>query len=117
MASADRSAAMASAMLQFRRRRAEVLPSELFGEPAWDLLLELFLADAQSRRLTGHDVCGRSGVSEPVMSRWLMHLTRLGLIVGDGSGDLRDALTLSGSALGLLEEILGQAVASQPAAT
>ena len=42
----DPSASLAAAMLEFHRTRSSILPPELFAEPAWDLLLELFIADA-----------------------------------------------------------------------
>jgi hypothetical protein len=43
------------------------------------------------------------------MSRWLKHLTSLHLIVGDGSGDLDDDLTLSGLGMARMEEVLCRA--------
>ncbi len=105
----DRAAPTAAAVLQFRRARSEFFPAELFHEPAWDLLLELFVADAHGHRLTGRQVCERIKVPSTVMSRWLMHLTRVHLIVGDGVGDLDDDLTLSGKAFDNIERLMTKA--------
>lgn len=100
---------LAATLVRFRRVRSELLPAELFGEPAWDLLLHLFVADAEGRRVTGRRVCQQSTIPPTVMSRWLMHLAKVGLIVGDGSGDLDDELTLSGDAFHRMEHVLTQA--------
>ncbi len=102
----DRAAAAAYSILKARRSRANFLPAELFHEPAWDLLLELFVADAEGRRLTGREVSDAANVTPSVMSRWLKHLTRLHLIIGDGTGNLDDELTLSATALKKIERIM-----------
>ena len=114
MVNNDRSASLAAAILDFRRSRLTVLPAELFAEPAWDLLLELFLADAEGRRLTARQVCKRSNISESVMSRWLTHLSQSGFVVGDGDGDLDDPLTLSADMLAKIEHIMARAQTLQP---
>ncbi|RYE98677.1 MAG: hypothetical protein EOO77_36830 [Oxalobacteraceae bacterium] len=105
----DRAAAIAVAMLEFRRARSDALPAELLGEPAWDLLLELFIADARGQRLTGRDVSERSAIPATVLSRWLIHLTRIGFIVGDGDGHLDDPLTLSATGLSSIEQTMTHA--------
>jgi hypothetical protein len=44
--------AMAERLLAERRRRDEYFPAALFGEPAWDLLLALFIARDDGRAVT-----------------------------------------------------------------
>lgn len=102
----DYAASLANAVLEFRRSRSKILPPELFAEPAWDLLLELFVADAEGRRLTARQVCGRSNIAPTVMSHWLKHLSQSGFVVGDGKGDLDDLLTLSAGMLAKLESLM-----------
>lgn len=102
----DKSSKKAAAILRFRRRRAQLLPRELFAEPAWDLLLELFVADASGRSITGGEVCHRIGAAPTVMSRWLIHLHKLQFVLGDGSGNLDDALVISASGLDRIEVLL-----------
>ncbi len=43
------------------------------------------------------------------MSRWLKHLTAEGLLVGDGTGNLDDELTLSGAGMAKMEVVLAEA--------
>jgi hypothetical protein len=105
----DRAAATAGAILKFRRIRSEILPCELFAEPGWDLLLELFVADANGHRLTARAVSERDNIPPSVLSRWLIHLTQIGFIVGDGNGNLDDPLTLSGKALDTVESVMAKA--------
>lgn len=104
----DEAANLASLILEFRRSRLQELPPALFGEPGWDFLLELFVADAQGTRITGQQICERCSISAPATSRWLMYLTAEGLIIGDGSGNLDDDLTLSASALKKIESLLSK---------
>lgn len=105
----DQAASIAAAMLEFRRGRSEILAPDLFGEAAWDLLLELFVADAKGQHLTGRDVSRRSNIPPTVLARWLIHLTKIGLVVGDGDGNLDDPLRLSGKAFESLEQGMDRA--------
>lgn len=105
----DVTAQLAGAILAFRRHRAQVLPSDIFGEPAWELMLDLFVADAHGHRLTGRAVANRSNIPGSVMSRWLKYLTAEGLLVGDGDGNLDDSLTLSGIGMERIEKLLRHA--------
>ena len=102
----DKVSNFAEFMLAFRRSRTKELPRSLFGEPSWEILLELFVADARGVRMTGRQISERHQISPAVASRWLMHLTAEGLIIGDGSGNLDDELTLSGAAMGKMERLL-----------
>jgi hypothetical protein len=106
MAASSPTARITTSIIEFRKYRSDILPSELFSEPAWDLLLELFLAAAEGRRITARQVATRSGTTFGVMSRWLQHLSKIGYIVGDGTGDLDDLLTLSAQALEQMERII-----------
>ena len=100
-------------MLAFRRGRAVELPRSLFGEPSWDFLLELFVADARGVRMTGRQISEHHLISPAVASRWLMHLSAERLIIGDGNGDLDDELTLSGVAMEKMERLLRTARAAK----
>ena len=110
MGGSDELADIARAMLAFRRIRPRELPNGLFSETGWEFLLELFIADADGKRLTGHMVVERSGTSAEAASRWLMHLSAEGLVIGDGSGDLDDTLTLAPSALAHIESLMTRAM-------
>ena len=103
----DQAVNVTVAVLKLRRLRKAVLSPDLFGEPAWDLLLELFVADAQGVRLTGREVGRRCDIKPQVLSRWLIVLSAEDLIVGDGRGELDDEITLSASGMASLESIIG----------
>ncbi|MDQ0839432.1 hypothetical protein [Sphingomonas faeni] len=105
----DQVANLAALMLSFRQMRTEEFPQALFGEPGWEYLLELFIADARGVRMTGRQISERAHIPSSVASRWLMYLTAEGLIIGDGSGDLDDELTLSGTAMEKMERLLQRA--------
>ncbi|MGU3389188.1 hypothetical protein [Sphingomonas sp. M1A8_2b] len=105
----DQAAQLAASILRFRRFREKVLTPDIFGEPAWELLLEVFVADAAGEPITARMVAERRGTSPAVLSRWLRHLTVQGLIVGDGDGDVDDELTLSGIGMEKIETVLLEA--------
>jgi hypothetical protein len=100
-------------MLAFRRGRTKELLRSLFGEPSWDFFLKLFVADARGVRMTRRQISERHQISPAVASRWLLHLSAEGLIIGDGSGDLDDELTLSGTAMEKMERLLQTASAAK----
>lgn len=99
----DRKAQLAQAILDNRRDRQEHFSPTLFSEFAWDALLHLFVADAASQKLTGHDLVKEIGCAPNVLARWVLHLSQQGLVIGDGDGDLSDVLTLAPKALDALE--------------
>lgn len=105
----DSAASVAAAIREFRRARSHFLPADIFGEPAWDLLLELFIADSEGRRLTGADVSARCEIPSTVLARWLKYLSKAGFVIGDGDGDLTDQLTLSGKGMESLEQTISRA--------
>jgi len=72
-----------------RRKRATYIASELFGEPAWDILLELLRAELAYERLSVSSVCGAAGLSPSTGLRWLDALEHHGLVLRQADG--RDA--------------------------
>ena len=47
----------AKILYQQRRLRARHFSASLFAEPMWDMLLDLFIADCERRRITVKSVC------------------------------------------------------------
>ena len=105
----DQAAQLAASILRFRRFREKILSPDIFGEPAWELLLEVFVADAKGEAITARMVAERRGASPAVLARWLKHLTVRGLIVGDGDGNVDDELMLPGSGRENVETVLLEA--------
>lgn len=70
----------ARAHLDARRARARFLPIDLFGEPAWDLLLDLFIAGEEGKGVSITSACIASGVPSTTALRWIGVLEERGLI-------------------------------------
>jgi hypothetical protein len=73
-----------------RRRRERFFPSELFGEPGWDLLLDLYVARAEGRSVSTSSACIGAAVPQTTGLRWLTILEEMGLLLRTPSaGDER----------------------------
>lgn len=63
-----------------RRRRNGFFDEDLFGEPAWDILLDLFSSQVIGRRISITSACIASCVPQATALRWLQVLIDRGLI-------------------------------------
>lgn len=63
-----------------RRRRARHLPSKLLGEPAWDLLLDLYVAACRGHAVSVSNACLAADAPASTALRWLQHLQVEGLV-------------------------------------
>lgn len=70
----------AAELLRQRALRADHFPAELFHEPAWDMLLALFVAheDRRTMNVKALVMCAQTPVT--TSQRWLDHLHKLKLI-------------------------------------
>lgn len=68
-----------------RRLRNKFLPAELFGEPAWDMLLDLFAARLQKRRISITSACIAAAVPTTTALRWIGLLEEHGLAEREAS--------------------------------
>jgi DNA-binding MarR family transcriptional regulator len=64
----------ATRILAARQARRKFFSPAMFGEPAWELLLVLYLADEQCTRLTITSLCHNSGFPSTTALRWLHFL-------------------------------------------
>jgi len=71
-----------------RRRRARYLSADLFGEPTWDILLDLYVAAREGRRVPTTSACIGAHVPPTTALRWLRILEMRGLV--DREEDGRD---------------------------
>lgn len=98
-----------------RHLRERFFEADLFGEPAWDMLLDLYEAELSQQRTTVSSVCMASGVPATTALRWLRALEEKCLVrrTRDPTDGRRKFLTLSESALmsinALFEEFAAQA--------
>ena len=74
------SAETVRSVLRARRTRARYLPEELFADPAWDILLDLLLAELTSRRITVSSACVAAAVPSTTALRWISLLVRRGML-------------------------------------
>lgn len=70
----------ARSILAGRRRRHRFIPAELLGEPAWDMLLDLLVSQAEGRDVSIKHACIASGVPNTTAKRCLDALTARGMV-------------------------------------
>ncbi len=63
-----------------RRARRRFFPAELFGEPAWDLLLDLFQARLEGKMISVTSACIGADVPLSTALRWIGVLEAEGLV-------------------------------------
>jgi len=77
-----RYAALAREAYAVRRRRSVIFDNdELFGEPAWDILLDLYIAHVESKPVSVSSACIGSAAPPTTGLRWLGVLSDQELIV------------------------------------
>ena len=72
--------AVARRMYLERRQREKFLPAGLFGEPAWDILIDLYVATKENVKISTTSACIGSSVPPTTGLRWLQVLEGHGLI-------------------------------------
>ena len=70
----------ARALYRERRLRARYFAGSLFAEPTWDMLLDLFIADCERRKITIKSVCIGANVPTTTAMRHLRWLHEQGLV-------------------------------------
>lgn len=73
-------AAIATSIFNARKRRLELFDASLFGEPAWDMLLTLFIARTRGEMLSTRSLCALGGVPHTTGLRRIDELEAKGLI-------------------------------------
>ena len=68
------------AILKARRNRSQYFPGDLFADPAWDILLELYAAELGQRRIAISSLCIGAAVPATTALRWINTLEQKGLI-------------------------------------
>ncbi len=79
---------MARQAYALRRKRAAIFGNpELFGEPAWDILLDLYIVHADGKPVSVSSACIGSAASPTTGLRWLGVLAEEGLVVRENDSD------------------------------
>lgn len=66
-------------VIRARTERALYIPTELFADPVWDIMLHLLHAEIAHRRVSISSACVASGLPERVGLRWLNTMVEHGL--------------------------------------
>lgn len=88
-------------MLKLRRNRGQFFDGELFADPAWDMLLELYAAKLGQQKISVGSLCLGAAVPGTTALRWITMLEGKGLIErkADPMDGRRFYLSLSGAGL------------------
>ena len=76
----DKLAVIATSIYRARRRRLEYFDADLFAEPAWDMLLDLFVNKALGRRISTTSLCLAANVPQSTGLRYLALLEAKALV-------------------------------------
>lgn len=68
-------------VIKSRRLREDVFGENLFGEPAWDMLLDLFAAHLEQKRVSVSSLQIASAVPSTTALRWMARLEAKGLMM------------------------------------
>jgi DNA-binding MarR family transcriptional regulator len=92
---------LAKQLLAQRMARFDHFPAELFHEPAWDMLLALFVAHEERRTMNVKTLVASAHAPVTTSQRWIDHLHKLKLIdrVIDPVDRRRMEISLSDSGL------------------
>ena len=104
----------ASQIYTTRRQRNRRVGQQFFGEPAWDILLDLFIHHQQGKSVSVTSACLASAAPPTTGLRWLGVLEQAGFVARAPDPDDR-RVTLVGlteNGLNVLREILGNYVAA-----
>ena len=93
-----------------RAERRKFLPAHLFADPAWDMLLDLYLADITCQRISISSLCCASNVPATTALRWITTLKREGLVerMADPYDHRRYFMYLSAKGLDAMDGFFGK---------
>lgn len=99
---------LASSIYHERTRRSDFFPAELFGEPSWDILLDLFRAAKANELRSIKSVCLSSRVPEATALRYIAQLAAHGLVERrpDKTDARRKFLSLTPLGMGAMQDYL-----------
>jgi CheY-like chemotaxis protein len=104
------------AIIRARRARDQFFPADLFADPAWDILLDLFAAHLENQRVAVSSLCIAAAVPATTALRWIKTLTDQGLLIrsADPQDGRRVYIELAPDTAGQLEAYLAAAQRISP---
>jgi DNA-binding transcriptional ArsR family regulator len=105
---AVRRLSLARGLLALRRARPRFLPGIHFADPAWDMLLDLYIAERSGSRVSVSSLCLAADVPQTTALRWIKLLTERGLLERrhDDADRRRINVALTAAAITALEACL-----------
>lgn len=76
----DKLATLAGAIYRMRQHRQAYFDSALFAEPAWDMMLDLFINKVRGARVSTTSLCLAAGVPHATGIRWIRTLREHALL-------------------------------------
>lgn len=70
----------AKELYEFRRKREKLIDTEIFGEPCWDILLDLYDANRLGKAISVTSACIGASVPPTTALRWMNVLIQRGHI-------------------------------------
>lgn len=106
--SAPRRLELARAILALRRARGRFLAAIHLADPAWDILLDLYVAERTRRPVSISSLCVAAAVPQTTALRWIKLLTEQGLLhrSDDDTDRRRVNVALSAEAVVAMEACL-----------
>jgi DNA-binding MarR family transcriptional regulator len=103
-------------LIHERRLRDQYFDPALFGEPAWDMLLDLYAARERGKRISVSSLCIAAAVPPTTALRWITLLESAGMIVrlNDLNDRRRVFVTLSNETSRAVRGYLGAISGSPP---
>lgn len=71
---------LAAEILEERSKRLKLFDQDFFGEPAWVMLLDLYISNSSFKRQSTTSLCFGAGTPATTALRWLSTLERRGLV-------------------------------------
>jgi DNA-binding MarR family transcriptional regulator len=87
-AESDSPSAAVRRMLRQRRMREQFFPADLFADPAWDMLLDLYAAQLEGQPVAVSSLCIAAAVPATTALRWIKTMTDAGIF--ERQADPRD---------------------------
>ena len=105
---AIRLAEFARCLYDSRRLRDGLFPPRLFGEPAWDILLDLYAADTEGEPVDVSSACVAAAVPQTTALRYIARLETAGLVARTrvASDRRRSLLSLTPAGRSTVESVL-----------
>lgn len=98
----------ATAILNIHRARDRAFGMDIFANPAWDILLNLYVASLEARMTTIEELCDETGGSAGTIARYVRLLESSNYVVrGDAQKTMRGvSFALSDTAVTMMDEAL-----------